>query len=639
MAELFRGYIESKGKRPLGKIKNATYLTEPPTNHDYVGVLKDDIIQLDFDDERSARIVMNIVKEYKLRCDVLQTTRGVHLYFKRDTHTKSQSVGIFNAIGLKCDVGLGDKNRVIPLRTTKQVETTKIVDGEEVTVKESVTTDRPWLQTYAELEECPAFLRPISHQDFKLASEGARNQTLFNYILKLQIFNMNRDEIRKTIKVINRHILHEPLPDKEIDTITRDEAFSEELFFSDRGRFLHDRFGDYMLTNAHIMRIDGQVVIYTRDHLYSNQRADFEKRMLEKIPSLTTTQRNEVFNYVQLRCTRRGQYASPKYLGLKDCILDLETMETFDYSPQWVINNRIEVAYNPDAYSEVLDRTLNKVAVQDAQIRALMEEMVGYTMYRANSMQVAFILTGEGSNGKSTILNVIKKFIGKQNYSSLSLQDMESTFAPAQMHNMLANLGDDIPSKYLENSSIFKKVVTGESFVVQRKYEQPFELESYATQIFCANELPQVHDKSDGFMRRLRIIPFDAKFTKKDPDYDPFIEEKLLSEESLQYLLNLAIEGLRRVIINKKFTVSDKGEAEQKEYQKFNNNVLEWLDEEPPIENNAVADVYMAYQVWCSKNGCQPVKKMNFSKEIKKQTDFESKIKSINGKSVRVYIR
>lgn len=637
MADLFKGYILSKGKQPLSSIKNGNYLSEPPENHDYVGVLRDDIIQLDFDDERSSRIVMNIVNEKKLRCDVLETTRGVHLYFKTEEAIKTQSVGIFNAIGLHCDIGLGFKSRVIPLVVTRDITSSKIVDGVETTVTEQVTKNRKWIQTYADLEPIPCYLRPISRVDYNLSKSDSRNQTLFEYILKLQMHNFNREEIRKTIKIINNHILYEPLPDREIDTITRDESFSEELFFTEKGRFLHDRFGNYMLTNLNIIRIDGQVFIYTKDNLYSNDPLEFEKQMITKIPSLKDQQRKEVYKYIILQCTKTGEFASARYIGLKNSVLDLETMEEFPYSPRWVINNKINIDYNPKAYSKVLDNTLTKVACGDTQIRTLVEEMVGYTLYRKNSMQVCFILTGEGSNGKSTILNVVKKLIGKQNYSSLDLRELETTFGPAEMYNKLANIGDDISAKYLENSSVFKKVVTGESFIAQRKYAQPFELESYATQIFCANELPQVHDKSDGFSRRIIIVPFNARFKTSDADYDPFIEDKLLSDESIQYLLNLAIDGLRRIIISKKFTKSDRSEVEKADYMRLNNNVLEWFDTEPKVINESVGDVYLQYQVWCNSNGCSPVKTRNFSKEIKKLTSYVSKPKTIKGKSVRVY--
>ena len=637
--DLFKGYLPSKGKEPLASVKNIdNHLETPPVDHDYAGILKENIIQLDFDTEEDAKTAMAIVQEYKLRCDILETSRGVHLYFINDKHAKSQAVGIFNACGIKCDVGLGDKNRVVPLRITKEIDMVKFVDGEPVSTTQSTVIQRRWLQTYSELDVIPSYFRPIGKVDYELHKCTTRNQTLFNYILVLQSNGFTKEETRRTIKIINKFVLDVPLDEKEIDTITRDDAFSEELFF-EKERFLHDRFGNYMLTNSNIMKIDGQVYIYTSDHLYSNDPIEFERVMLDRIPSLRESQRKEVYKYITLMCDIEGEFSNPRYLGLKNNILDIQTGETFPYSPKWVINNRINIDYNPKAYHQAMDKTLEKVSCFDPQIRSLLEEMIGYTLYRKNTMQVCFILTGEGSNGKSTILNVLKRLLGRKNYTSLDLREMEDTFKPAELSGKLANIGDDISAKYIDNSSVFKKVVTGESFMAQKKYAQPYELESYATQIFCANEVPQVSDKSDGFSRRLVIIPFNAKFTRNDEDYDPFIEDKLMGDKALEYLLSIAIEGLKRVLYNRKFTSSDKGEAEKNEYIRGNNNVLEYLEENPRVENEVVADAYLSYQVWCTRNGCLSIKKSNFSREIKKQLGLVAKVKSIDGKSVRVYVR
>jgi putative DNA primase/helicase len=635
---IFRGYIPSKGKVPLESVKTTVLLKEPMADHDYVGVLREDIIQLDFDSEDVSDLVLKVVNTYKLKCNILKTSRGVHLYFKNDDYTKSQSVGIYNAMGMKCDVGLGTKDRVVPLRVTNEKIKTQVVNGVEKAVVYSETVQRDWLQTYEELDVIPPFFRPFSKTDFSLNKTETRNQTLFDYILRLQLHAFTKDEVRKTIKAINQFVLYEPLADKEIDIITRDEAFSEELFY-DKKNFLHHRFGDYMLANHHIVMIDNRPHIFTESKLYSDDPNEFEKQMLLKIPSLKDSQRKEVYKYISLKVKRKAEFMSPKYLGLKDTVLDVQTYEEQLYTPNVIINNKIDYSYNPNAYHELMDRTLNKVCNHDPQIRAVLEEMIGYTLYRSSLLQSCFILTGEGSNGKSTILNVIKKLLGKQNYTSLDLRELEDTFKPSELYNKLANIGDDISSKYIESSSVFKKVVTGESFIVQKKFAQPFELESYATQIFCANEMPQINDKSDGFSRRIIIIPFNAKFSTSDADYDPFIEEKLLTDEALEYLLKISIDALRRILISKKFTKSDKGEMEKNEYLIFNDNTLEWLETEPKIENESINDVYLAYTVWCSRSGTHAVKKNNLGRSIKKKLGLEGSTRRINGVPTKVYAK
>lgn len=216
---MFRGFIPSVGKRPLYSVKTYEFLKEPPKSGDYVGVLNKEIIQVDVDDMVLAEKVFDIIKDYKIRCNVLRTTRGYHFYFKNTT-IKSQSVHMYSSIGIPCDYGLGSKDRVVPLRITTEVEKTKYVDGE---VKQYFTQDtiqREWVQTYNAIEDLPCWLLPISPKDFGIMDITERNQSLFNYILVLQSKGLNKDEIRKTIKVINKYVLKSPLSDKEVDAIT-----------------------------------------------------------------------------------------------------------------------------------------------------------------------------------------------------------------------------------------------------------------------------------------------------------------------------------------------------------------------------------------------------------------------------------
>lgn len=639
MANLFRGYLPSNGKVPLkssGDIE--AWLETPPQHGDYVGILRDEYIQVDFDDEEDANIALKIVQEKKLRCDVLQTIRGYHFYFKDDGFHKTQGSHLFSACGLVVDIGLGVTKRTVPLRLTVDTPTEKRINGEVVKGNKKEQIQREWIQTYDEVDVLPPYFRALGKKDYGLKTTKTRNNTLYEYILPLQGAMFTNDEIRTTIKCINDFVFKEKLSDREIDTITRESAFTEENFF-DGKTFLHDTFGNYMLTNTNIMMIDDQLHIYTKDGLYSNDPDEIERVMLSKIPRLKDAQRKEVLKYIQLKCTKKGEFCSPRYIALKDSIYDLQEDETLPYSPKWTINNRINYSYDPNAYSEVMDKTLDKISCGDKQIRSLLEEMIGYTLYRQNSMQVCFMLTGEGSNGKSTLLNVIKKMLGKKNYTSLDLRELEDQFKPAELYGKLANIADDISGKYLGESAIFKKVVTGNSMLVRRLYGNPFELESYATQIFCANRLPNVNDKSDGFMRRIIIIPLNAKFSSKDEDYDPFIEEKLLSDESIQYVLKLAIDGLRRVLMNRSFTKSDQADHEKAEYAISNNNVLAWIEEtEFNAVNQGTKKSYMMYHTWCNENGYQPMQQGNFTKEMKRIFNVDSVPRKIDGKSQRVFI-
>ncbi|QDR81371.1 hypothetical protein SPTER_27500 [Sporomusa termitida] len=617
---MYKGYLKTKGKVPLEKMEEMRPF--PPERGDYAGVLADDMIQIDVDNKAQAEIVHAIVNYLELNCNVLQTTRGLHFYFKNPAASgvKNRSVKAYTPVGIKIDVGVGLKNSLVPL----------VVNG----------TAREWLNQTEEPDELPDWLRPVKITPvnwFSLGEGDGRNQELFNYIVKLQSAGLAKESIVETINLINKFILKTPLAQREIDTITRDEAFPTETFFSERGKFLHDGFARWFMNNEHVVRINGLLHIY-RHGLYTNNWEVFERKMLDKIPTLTSSQRNEVLRYIQVTCDSDASLAEARFVGLKSKIYDIETDSLLDYTPKIVLKNRIPYDYDPATYDRTVDLVFGKITCKDANLRLLLEEMIGYCLYRKKSFGKTFFLTAGGENGKSTFLDMIKTMLGRENIATLEPADFEKRFVNAQLFGKLANIGDDISSNYRENSSIFKKLVTGESIMVENKGETPFMLDNYATLVFCTNEMPRINDQSHGFMRRLIIIPFNARFSVTDPDYDPFIKDKLLTETGMKYLLKLAVDGLKRLLKNKRFTNSAQVSEQLKLYESINNPVLLFV-ESHQVENQIARDVYLQYSSWCRENGLSPVSNINFGRILSSKNLFKTVFKKVDGKSFRIYAK
>lgn len=208
-----------------------------------------------------------------------------------------------------------------------------------------------------------------------------------------------------------------------------------------------------------------------------------------------------------------------------------------------------------------------------------MEECIGYCFYRRNELGKAFILTGDKSNGKSTFLDCVKAILGDENISALDLKELGDRFSTSMMFGKLANIGDDIGDDFLQGSQVamFKKVVTGNRIKAERKGQDPFEFNPYIKMLFSANDIPRMKDKTGAVLRRLVIIPFNAQFSKNDPDYDPYIKYKLICQESLEYLIALGMQGLKRVLTNQEFTKSEKVDKQVKDYEEENNPIIAFL--------------------------------------------------------------
>ena len=344
--------------------------------------------------------------------------------------------------------------------------------------------------------------------------------------------------------------------------------------------------------------------------------------------------------YLELICEEKEQ-AEANYIAFRNGVYDISTDTMMPYTPDIILTNRIEYNYSDTAYSPLADNTLNKLACGDAEIRALLEECIGYCFYRRNELGKAFILTGDKSNGKSTFLDLIKTMLGDTNISALDLRELGDRFSTAMMFGKLANIGDDIGDEFMQGSavSIFKKIVTGNRVKAEQKGKNPFEFNPYVKLLFSANDMPRMRDKTGAVLRRLVMIPFNATFTKEDPDYDPFIKYKLIKEDSIEYLIKVGIEGLKRVLINNAFTESSKVKTAITEYEEENDPIIAFINEvgSDAIINQPTSDVYLRYSVFCSQNQLQVLSKIVFSKQINKRLNTVTMSRRINGEILRVF--
>ena len=624
---LYKGYIETKGKQPCEKLKGRTKwktYEEVKNLSGFGGVLANDTILIDIDDTEQSEILMNIVEALQLNCRVYCTNRGKHFLFKNHSVVRNRT-HVPLAVGLTADIKVGSK---------LSYEVIKI-DGEERFCEWDIGNGEKY-------QEIPKWLFPVrATVDFVDMDAGdGRNQALFNYILTLTANDFTVEETRECIRILNRFVLKEPLSDEELEVILRDEAFQKPVFFIG-STFLFDKFAVYMKNLTHIIKINGQLHIY-KDGVYVNGYKEIESEMILQIHNLKKTQRREVIDSMELIVEEKS-LSEANLIAFDNGIYDIATGELKPFSAETVITNKIPWNYNQDSYSELADTTLDKRACNDDAIRSLLEECIGYCFYRRNELGKAFVLTGDKSNGKSTFLDVVKYILGEKNTSALDLKELGDRFNTSMMFGKLANIGDDIGDDFLQGSqvSIFKKIVTGNRIKAERKGQDPFEFNPFIKLLFSANDIPRMRDKTGAVLRRLVIIPFNAMFDKEAPDFDPFIKYKLIQQESIEYLIRLGIEGLKRVVTNNGFTKSDKVQSQLDEYEEENNPIVAFIADcgVDMIENEPTNEVYKRYQVFCADNAMTPMSNIVFSKQINKRLGFKVIQRKVNNVNRKIFVK
>lgn len=622
---IFRAFIITEGKAPTRKYlepRNQYKHEEIKGHQSYAGILAEDAVLVDLDNDEEGNKLLEIIKSEGVKCRVHKTNHGIHAFFIGH-HMATTKTKFSSAIGLNTDWKLGAKNGYAIVKLYG-------VEREVVYETEEIGSLPGWLYPIAKLP--PEFLT--------MGDGSGRNDALYRYILTLQRAGLTKEESRETIRIINKYILKEPLPDRELNTIIRDDAFPAESFYDEKGKLQVRRFEEHFCREAHMINLDGNLHIY-RDGVYTNGDMMIRGKMLEYLPDLTFSQRNEILNRSKDRIHVRAKRAPAYLIAFRNGVYNITTKTLEPHSPSNIITNKIDWDYDPNAYNETADRTLNKLACQDETIRALLEEIIGYCFYRRNELGKAFILLGDNSNGKSTYLDVVRFILDDSNTSSLALQDLGSRFKTGELFNKLANIGDDIPDTWVPDPSIFKKVVTGDRLTAEFKGTNPFEFNPYSKMLLSANEMPRIDDKTGAVKRRLVPVPFKAVFSPNDPDYDPHIKDKLKQEDSIEYLIRVGIEGLHRVLTNNRFSTNADIERELKSIDELNNPIIGFIDEvgEDGIVNNSTKAVYDRYRDYCFESGMQPVALNSFVRQMNARLKTTTVRRMVKGENFKLFVR
>lgn len=632
-------YIILDGKTPTHKFKDgigAKTWAEVKHEDNVAVIVPPGYVVYDFDTESDAEIMLKIVDGLGIKTRVMQTTRGIHCWFKSPEEDPKNFIKNRLAVGIYSDRKAGGRNAYVKI----------IQDGRP----------RKWIRKdvkFDEVDVAPRWLTSVSAPSgkfaFKEMTDGSgRNQELFNYIVYLQTKGFSREEIRNTIEIINDYVFTDPLDAHEIATICRDEAFKSDDVIAEqiaqaekRTGFSHNEFGDQLIALFKIIEVNGTLYVYD-DGYYQADDKIIENKMIELYPSILQRQRSEVLAYIKIKThvIASDLRVNPYILNLKNTRLDIRDGTCLEFNADAIEFDRIPVVYDPSAYCADLDKMLNRVFCADREVINLFEEMLGSVLIKHARYQKAFLFYGGGSNGKSTILDLIKTFLGPRNYSAIALEKVTDRFTTAELENKLANIGDDVDSVTIKDTGTLKKLFAGNAVLVEKKGERPYTIEPYATHIYSANQIPRSFDKSEGFYRRWLLIPFNAQFTSDDEDYDPMIADKITTPEALSYLLNVGIRGAQRLIRQGKFTEPASVRDALEVYKVENSTVLTWIDSESLTEDYFLDRprdaLYYDFVDWCKLSGVKSsmiTGKKTFFREVKDKFDYDDKpIQKSDGK-------
>jgi len=308
-------------------------------------------------------------------------------------------------------------------------------------------------------------------------------------------------------------------------------------------------------------------------------------------------------------------------LNLSNGTLDLDTLEFRPHSQADRLTYCLDYPYDANADCPRFRQFLGEVLVMpdslipDAETAMLFQELWGYALTTETRFEVMAWLAGEGANGKTVALTVLRSLLGPlaTNVNFESLGQM-GNYDLADLQGKRVALSTEAGRRGVIAEDMIKKLASGETIKARPIYGFPFEYKSTVKLFWAMNDKPTVTDTSKAFWRRLLLIPFYRSF-ENDPNKDPFLLDKLLAERS--GVLNWALDGLCRLRILGRFTIPRAVAEAVAAYRLEANPVAQWLQERTTAEGISLATtIYNDYAEWARSNGRQVLNSTNFGKEL-----------------------
>ncbi|HMA69253.1 MAG TPA: phage/plasmid primase, P4 family, partial [Candidatus Mcinerneyibacterium sp.] len=311
-----------------------------------------------------------------------------------------------------------------------------------------------------------------------------------------------------------------------------------------------------------------------RDILDKWYNAFYYNQVMNKLEPDTFIDSNKFFNYVY-----------KDEVPVQNGILNIFTRELQPFTPEKIFFNKLPVEYNPEADCPQIDKFLSDVLKYEDD-RKVFYEMGGFTLLKEYKFEKAFMLIGDGRNGKDKSLELIKRTIGMENCCAVPLSSLvPDSFVISEFFGKMANIAGEIGSEDLKDTTMFK-ALTGRSLVSgQRKFLPPINFVNYAKFVFACNELPFAYDNSRGFWDRWVLLEYPYIFVSKEEyeqnkdnlNYkirDENIIEKITTPNELSGLLNRFLDGLNDITYNKKFSTTKGSEEVKTMWIRKSNSVM-----------------------------------------------------------------
>ncbi|KOS71823.1 DNA primase [Lysinibacillus contaminans] len=363
-----------------------------------------------------------------------------------------------------------------------------------------------------------------------------------------------------------------------------------------------------------------------KEGTYTNNTTLIKRVISWLEPSFNEAKANEVIYHLTNQAQVKERTASRFLIPVKNGVFNLKTKTLEPFSAKYVFTSKIATSYVPNVVNPTtngwdVESWLDSIACGDAEIVNLLWQVINDSLNGNYTRKKSIFLLGEGNNGKGTFQELITNLIGVQNIASLKVNEFDERFKLSLLEGRTAVIGDDVPANvYIDDSSNFNSVVTGDRVIVEQKNKPIYSTVFRCSVIQSTNGMPKFKNKTNGTVRRIVIVPFNADFNGAIENFK-IKDEYIKHEEVLQYVLHKAIN-----MDFEKFDIPSVSKIELEEFKQDNDPILDFkinVFDRWDLKEIPKYVVYGMYKSFCDENGYRFISDRKFHRQFKAQLPDE----------------
>lgn len=300
--------------------------------------------------------------------------------------------------------------------------------------------------------------------------------------------------------------------------------------------------------------------------------------------------------------------------------INLDEGKLYEHDPEKYFSkfSNVEFTNNIDC-PQWLD-FLGQIFNYDQELIDYLQRAIGYSLSGSTEEQMMFILHGNGRNGKSVFLDVIKDIFG--NYTT-NIQPQtimvkqqsggaNADIARLQGARLVTTTEPNDGMRFDEG--LVKQVTGGDEVTARFLYGDEFDFKPEFKLWMATNHKPIIRGTDDGIWRRMAIVPFEVQIP--EGLVDKHLSTKLRRE--ITAILNWAVEGYRwwkEIGLNEPETIK----KQRGDYRKEMSPIEEFIEDCCVISDEKTiraSIIYSEYKQWSQDNGQYTMSSTKFGKEF-----------------------